>query len=76
MNGIDSVGRTCIETTYYSGEHRTLWVVRLEGEILKVGETHEDPSGSRAHGEASRWASSNAPGVTFVWKRWRGFVSA
>jgi hypothetical protein len=47
----------------------------LDGAILKAGETRADPSGERAYEQALVWAATNAQGVTFAWRQWRGAVT-
>ena len=60
-----------IETTHFGGEDRTVWAVRLDGNVVKVGDTKGDPSGERAHEEAMLWADANVPEASFVWKHSR-----
>ena len=59
-----------IETTAYRemGQTRTVWLVKVGGQIVNMGEVLSDPSGIKAHQAATMWAAENAPGVSFVWK--------
>ncbi len=53
-----------------------MWVVKLDGKILKAAEViGEDPSGFKAYEAASEWAEVNAPEAAFTWKHWRGDAS-
>ncbi len=61
-----------IETTSYREEGRTLWMIKLGGEVLKVGEVNADPSGAHAYETATAWATANARGTVFAWKHWQG----
>ena len=63
-----------IETTYYDDENRTLWVVKVGSEILKVGEVANDAAGTRAYDVACAWARENLRDATFAWKHWQGAV--
>jgi hypothetical protein len=57
-----------IETTAYHEEGRTLWLVRIGGQILTVGEVIDDPAGVIAFERASVAARTNFPGISFNWK--------
>lgn len=59
-----------IETIAYRdrGQLRTLWKVRVNGDVRAAGEELDDPSGIKAHAAAVTWAIVNAPDVSFAWK--------
>jgi hypothetical protein len=57
-----------IETTAYHEESRTLWVVRVAGQILTVGEVLDDPAGVLAFERASAAARAQFPHILFNWK--------
>jgi hypothetical protein len=62
---------TWIETTSYSEDRRTLWVVRNGAQIVKVGEALDDISGANAFDQATAWALTHHFGVEgedFDWK--------
>ena len=60
-----------IETTHYGREDRTVWTVRLDGDVMMTGDTKGDPSGERAYEEALLWADANVPEASFLWKHSR-----
>lgn len=60
-----------IETTHFGAEDRTVWTVRLDGDVVMTGDTRGDPSGERAHEQALVWANANVPEASFVWKHSR-----
>ena len=62
---------TWIETTSYSEDKRTLWVVRVGSKIVKVGETFDDVSGAVAFDEATSWARGeklDGENASYDWK--------
>ena len=58
-----------IETTHYRGEGRTLWLLKCDGEIVKVGETDSDATGIAAFEAATEWAKATGYEVG-PWKHW------
>lgn len=66
-----SFDETWIETTSYSEDKRTLWVVRVGSLIVKVGETFDDVSGAMAFDDATSWARSerlDGDDASYDWK--------
>jgi hypothetical protein len=61
---------TWIETTSYQ-DSRTVWLVRHQGVIVKVGETHHDPSGLQAFDIALVWARMQYGDASYNWKHHR-----
>ncbi len=66
-----SFDETWIETTSYSEDKRTLWVVRVGSRIVKVGETFDDVSGALAFDAATDWARReklDGEAASYDWK--------
>ena len=58
-----------VETTSYGDENRTFWGVRVDGEMVRMGETLADVAGIRAYEAATAWAQANAIEIV-QWKHW------
>jgi DNA-binding response OmpR family regulator len=63
---------TWIETTAYREDNRTVWIIKLAGEVVKAGEVSDDPFGIKSFDVASKWARTNLQHVEFNWKHWNG----
>lgn len=59
-----------IETTFSREENRTIWVIKLDGEVVKLGEVAGDFSGANAYERATAWARQHYPDISFAWKHW------
>ena len=58
-----------VETTSYGDENRTFWSLRVEGQIVEMGETAADLAGMRSYDAAVEWAAHH--GIEVIqWKHW------